>query len=171
MLQTGKSLCGQGSACGALLSGCAHSPNHSGFGFNQGGAAFAEPIAFSTTQGEIDALTDWSWNGTGLQYYSGGAVYGKTVRVSKEQAQKPAVLSLGDVCATAEVRINGKSAGVLVCQPWELGVTGLLTEGENRIEVEVYSTLANHYRSIPTHYHGPTYKSGLIGPVELRFGK
>lgn len=137
----------------------------------QGGAAFAEPIIFSTTQGEIDALTDWSWNGTGLQYYSGGALYGKTVRVSKEQAQKPAVLSLGDVCATAEVRINGKSAGVLVCQPWELDVTGLLTEGENRIEVEVYSTLANHYRSIPTHYHGPTYKSGLIGPVELRFGR
>ncbi|MBQ6107203.1 MAG: hypothetical protein IJK97_03255, partial [Thermoguttaceae bacterium] len=137
----------------------------------QGGAAFAEPILFSTTQGEIDALTDWSWNGTGLQYYSGGAVYGKTVHVSKDQAQRPAVLSLGDVCATAEVRINGKSAGVLVCQPWELDVTGLLTEGENRIEVEVYSTLANHFRSIPTHYHGPTYKSGLIGPVELRFGK
>ena len=137
----------------------------------QGGAAFAEPILFSTTQGEIDALTDWSWDGTGLQYYSGGAVYGKTVRVSKDQTQKPAVLSLGDVCATAEVRINGKSAGVLVCQPWELEVTGLLTEGENRIEVEVYSTLANHYRSIPTHYHGPTYKSGLIGPVELRFTK
>ncbi len=137
----------------------------------QGGAAFAEPIIFSTKQGEIDALTDWSWNGTGLNYYSGGAVYGKTITVTKEQAQKRTVLSLGDVCATAEVRINGKSVGVLVCQPWELDVTGFLTEGENRIEIEVYSTLANHYRSIPTNYHGPTYKSGLIGPVELRIEK
>ncbi len=135
----------------------------------QGGAAFAEPIIFSTKQGEIEALTDWSWNGTGLNYYSGGAVYGKTITVTKEQTQKRTVLSLGDVCATAEVRINGKSVGVLVCQPWELDVTGFLTEGENRIEIEVYNTLANHYRSIPTNYHGPTYKSGLIGPVELRF--
>ncbi len=137
----------------------------------QGGDAFAEPVAFSTKPGEIDALVDWSEDGTGLQYYSGGAVYGKTITVTKEQAQKKAVLSLGDLSATAEVRINGKSAGVLVCQPWELDVTGFLTEGENRIEIEVYSTLANHYRSIPTHYHGPTYKSGLIGPVELRFEK
>ena len=135
----------------------------------QGGAAFAEPIIFSTKQGEIDALTDWSWNGTGLNYYSGGAVYGKTITVTTEKAQTKAVMSLGDVCATAEVRINGKSVGVLVCQPWELDVTGFLTEGENRIEIEVYNTLANHYRSIPTNYHGPTYKSGLIGPVELRF--
>ncbi|MBR5711050.1 MAG: hypothetical protein IKX40_09855 [Thermoguttaceae bacterium] len=135
----------------------------------QGGDAFAEPVAFSTKPGEIDALVDWSEDGTGLQYYSGGAVYEKTITVTKEQAQKKAVLSLGDLCATAEVRINGKSAGVLVCQPWELDVIGFLTEGENRIEIEVYSTLANHYRSIPTNYHGPTYKSGLIGPVELRF--
>ena len=137
----------------------------------QGGDAFAEPVVFSTKPGEIDALVDWSEDGTGLQYYSGGAVYGKTITVTKEQAQKKAVLSLGDLCATAEVRINGKSVGVLVCQPWELDVTGFLTEGENRIEIEVYSTLANHYRSIPTNYHGPTYKSGLIGPVELRFEK
>ncbi|MBR5160920.1 MAG: hypothetical protein IKW80_04785, partial [Thermoguttaceae bacterium] len=135
----------------------------------QGGDAFAEPVVFSTKPGEIDALVDWSEDGTGLQYYSGGAVYGKTITVTNDQAQKKAVLSLGDLCATAEVRINGKSAGVLVCQPWELDVTGFLTEGENRIEIEVYSTLANHYRSIPTNYHGPTYKSGLIGPVELRF--
>ena len=137
----------------------------------QGGDAFSEPVAFSTKPGEIDELVDWSEDGTGLQYYSGGAVYGKTIAVTKDQAQKKAVLLLGDLCATAEVRINGKSVGVLVCQPWELDVTGFLTEGENRIEIEVYSTLANHYRSIPTNYHGPTYKSGLIGPVELRFEK
>lgn len=137
----------------------------------EGGAAFAEPVLFSTKDGEIDTLCDWSSEGTGLQYYSGGAVYGKTVTVTKEQSQGKAVLSLGDLCATAEVRVNGKSAGVLVCQPWEIDLTGFLTEGENRIEVEIYSTLANHYRSIPTNYHGPTYKSGLIGPVELRFEK
>ncbi len=136
-----------------------------------GGAAFAEPIMFSTKQGVLDKLADWSEAGMGLDYYSGGAVYGKTITITKEQAQKKVVLSLGDLCATAEVRINGKSAGVLVCQPWELDISGLLKEGENQIEVEVYSTLANHYRSIPTNYHGPTYKSGLIGPVELRFEK
>jgi gluconolactonase len=39
--------------------------------------------------------------------------------------------------------------------------------GENRIEVLVFNTLANHYLTIPTRYRGePT--SGLLGPVTLR---
>jgi len=38
--------------------------------------------------------------------------------------------------------------------------------GENRIEILVYNTLANHYLTIPTRYRG-SLRSGLIGPVRL----
>jgi hypothetical protein len=38
--------------------------------------------------------------------------------------------------------------------------------GQNRIEVLVYNTLANHYQTIPTRYRGSAL-SGLLGPVSL----
>jgi hypothetical protein len=38
--------------------------------------------------------------------------------------------------------------------------------GENRIEVLVFNTLANHYLTIPTRYRGEL-TSGLLGPVTL----
>lgn len=38
--------------------------------------------------------------------------------------------------------------------------------GENRLEILVYNTLANHYVTIPTQYRGST-RSGLLGPVTV----
>lgn len=76
------------------------------------------------------------------------------------------MLRLGDVVATCEVTVNGHSAGVLISPPYELDITSLVREGENEIEVLVYSTLSNHYQTIPTPYRGePT--AGLIGPVSF----
>lgn len=42
----------------------------------------------------------------------------------------------------------------------------MVKPGENRIEVLVYSTLANHFVTIPTRYQGDL-TSGLSGPVTL----
>ena len=39
--------------------------------------------------------------------------------------------------------------------------------GENKIEILVYNTLANHYLTIPTKYRGSSFESGLLGPVNL----
>ena len=131
----------------------------------QSGALFPEPIILETAQGEIESLGDWSQSG--LDCYSGGAIYGKTFSITPQQAQTRRMeLNLGDVCATAEVRINGQAAGVMVASPWKMDITGLLKEGENRIEIEVYNTLSNHYQTIPTNYRGSN-KSGLIGPVTI----
>jgi hypothetical protein len=47
-----------------------------------------------------------------------------------------------------------------------LDITRLVNPGENRIEVLVCNTLANHYTTIPTRYRGSTV-SGLLGPVTL----
>ena len=85
-----------------------------------------------------------------------------------EQVRRRVVLNLGAVVATAEVRVNGRSAGIRVAPPWTLDIFEFVQAGENRLEILVYNTLANHYRTIPTRYRGnPT--SGLLGPVRLEF--
>jgi hypothetical protein len=43
----------------------------------------------------------------------------------------------------AEVKVNGKSAGVIGWQPYEADIGGLARPGENRIEVLVHGTLRN----------------------------
>ena len=69
--------------------------------------------------------------------------------------------------ATAEVRVNGQLAGIRVAPPWRVDISKQVRAGENRIEVLVFNTLANHYLTIPTRYRGST-KSGLLGPVRLK---
>ncbi len=75
-------------------------------------------------------------------------------------------LDLGRVIATAEVHLNGSKVGVRVAPPWRFDVTGLLKPGDNRLDVLVYSTLANHYQTIPSLYRGNP-EAGLFGPVRL----
>jgi hypothetical protein len=70
------------------------------------------------------------------------------------------------VVASAEVHVNGKLAGVKLAPPWTVNISNFVKPGDNRIEVLVYNTLANHYQTIPTRYRGSPV-SGLIGPVAL----
>ena len=126
-----------------------------------GGAAFDEPIQLDCGVGEI-ALGDWSRH-EGLACYSGGAWYRKTVKLP---AAKRVTLDLGDLVSSAEVRVNGQSAGIRVAPPWAFEITPFARPGDNRIEVQVRSTLANHYLTIPTQYRGSTV-AGLLGPVRI----
>lgn len=135
----------------------------------EGGACFAEPIRLETGEGEIPGLGDWSQDETTMAFYSGGAVYSRSFTLTREEVErKKAILSLGTVCATAEIRINGKKVRTLVAAPWEIDVADCLREGENTLEIEVFNTLSNHYHSLPNRYRG-NRTSGLIGPVELRW--
>ncbi len=128
------------------------------------GAALPEPIALDCDPGLI-AAGDWSQI-DGLRSYSGGIWYRTTVTLTPAQVRKASILNLGQVSSSAEVRVNGRSAGVRVASPWVFDVAELLKAGENRIEILVYNTLANHYTTIPTRYRGNTL-SGLMGPVRL----
>ena len=76
------------------------------------------------------------------------------------------MLQLGGVAATAEVHVNGKLAGIKIAPPWTVDISKFIKSGENRIEILVYNTLANHYGTIPSSYRGLPI-SGLIGPVRL----
>jgi len=129
------------------------------------GAAIPEPIQLDCAAGRI-ALGDWSQI-DGLLSYSGGAWYRKTLIIDPA---KQVVLDLGNVVASAEVRVNGQPAGVRVAPPWRFDITTLVKPGANRIEVLVCNTLANHYTTVPTRYRGNT-TSGLLGPVTLQLTK
>ena len=129
-----------------------------------GGAAFSDYIKLDCGPGKI-ALGDWSKTGV-LETYSGGAWYRRTVVLTTEQARGGITLDLGKVVATAEVRVNGKPAGIRVAPPWRVNISPHVKAGDNRIEVLVYNTLANHYLTIPTNYRGDS-ASGLLGPVTL----
>jgi hypothetical protein len=129
-----------------------------------GGSTLPEPIRLECGLGEM-AAGDWSKAGT-LECYSGGAWYRRMVLLTAQQARGRTLLDLGDVVATAEVHINGRVAGIRVAPPWTVDISAYVQVGENRIEILVYNTLANHYLTIPTRYRG-SLRSGLIGPVRL----
>lgn len=131
-----------------------------------GGAALPEAIVLDCGPGRR-ALGDWS-EGSVLENYSGGAWYRREVRLDRSWTTGRVRLDLGRVIATAEVRVNGRTAGVRVAPPWVVDVSGLVQEGTNQLSILVYNTLANHYLTVPTRYRGHL-ESGLIGPVRLEF--
>jgi len=131
-----------------------------------GGSTLPDPVQLDCGIGMI-ALGDWS-RGSALECYSGGVWYRKKVTLSPPQVGSRVMLDLGSVVASAEVRVNGQSAGVRVAPPWKCDITEFVRAGENRLEISVYNTLTNHYRTVPTRYRGNS-QSGLIGPVRLDF--
>jgi hypothetical protein len=135
-----------------------------------GGAAFTEPIRLTCGSGKL-AAGNWAFAADGLMFYSGGAVYAKTVTLSKEQAACGAVLDLGRVGVCCGVSVNGAPETVLCCPPWRVPLDGRVTAGVNTIRVTVYNTLNNHYQTIPTRYRTSLSNapSGLIGPVKIDF--
>ena len=130
----------------------------------QGTGIIKEPVQLKTTQG-LMSTGDWSEKGA-LHHYSGGMYYRTTYDLPENSTNKRFMLDLGEVVATCEVKINGKPAGILISPPYQADITPYLKEGKNDIEVLVYSTLSNHYQTIPTPYRGIP-KAGLIGPVRL----
>ncbi len=117
----------------------------------------------------IIGLGDWS-KIEGLKAYSGGAYYRKTITVAAEALKNKIELDLGDLVSSAELFINGKSAGIKVSPPWKFDISNFAKTGENKIEVLLYNTVANNYTTVPTMYRG-LITSGLLGPVRLNILK
>jgi hypothetical protein len=129
----------------------------------EGGAAFAAPIRFEVGIGRIE---QGDWETVGLAEYSGGVRYRTRVDLT---AGCRTVLDLGRVRGTAEVSVNGRSAGVRVCSPYRFDLTDAVREGANDLEVLVFGTLAPYLDAVsPTHFVFPGQRaSGLFGPVRL----
>ena len=129
----------------------------------QGAAVIPVPVKFSCGVGKL-VSANWAEQGS-LRYYSGGMFYRKTFELNTKQNDRIEI-DLGNVIATCEVKVNDKSVGILMNPPYKLDLTEFVEQGNNKLEVLVYSTLSNHYQTIPSTYMG-TPDAGLIGPVKI----
>jgi len=133
------------------------------------GAAFADPVQFTCEEGE---MPPGDWCAYGLDFYSGIAVYSRTVYLDRRHVEGNILLDLGTVATVGEVFVNGSSAGVGMAQPFVFDITRFVHEGENLLEVRVANTLANHMSSYPTRFIPPGQTiSGLLGPARLHFAR
>ena len=131
-------------------------------------AFFTAPIKLDCKGGKLPTgnWTDWG----ALKFYSGGINYTQNINLHKPESSEKIFLDLGKVNATCEVKINGKVVDILMQSPYRLDISDYVLEENNRIEVLVYSTLSNHYQSIPSAYRGEPI-SGLLGPVKISIHK
>lgn len=126
----------------------------------RGGGVLAAPVRFAVGTGSLE-LGDW--RAQGLAGYSGGLRYRRRL---EEVPAGRLQLDLGVVRGTAELLIDGESAGVRVCSPYRFEFTAA---PGSIMEIVVMNTLGPHLDAIsPTHYvfDGQT-RSGLFGPVTL----
>ena len=119
----------------------------------------------------------------GVRYFSGTIIYAQSFEW--ECPVPPGVrLGLGDVCATAEVFLNGKACGVAWTRPCQVDISKALQPGKNAVEIRVANTWANRLigdlkrpeelRKTWTTYAGydadadvAKFPSGLMGPVTV----
>ena len=111
------------------------------------------------------------WQDVGLVNHSGGVRYRRRLDPGPV-GDVPLTLDLGAVRGTAEVLIDGESAGVRVCSPYRFDLSGRLGAHEVTLEVLVLNTLGPHLDAVsPTPYVFPGQRaSGLLGPVRLLVG-
>jgi hypothetical protein len=94
--------------------------------------------------GEVvfETLTDWTAHADPrIRYYSGTAVYKKTIEV--DPAGDRILLDVGNPGFVARVLVNGQQAGIVWCSPWSLDITPFLRRGENTLEIHVANSLMN----------------------------
>lgn len=128
----------------------------------------------------------------GVKYFSGTAVYTTTftAQASWFRGERKLDLDLGNVKDVAEVRLNGKSLGVLWKPPYRVEVGAALRPGRNTLEVRVTNEWTNRIagdRKLPAEqrvlpgdkdippmalrgpFAGPSepLPCGLLGPVQV----
>ena len=107
------------------------------------------------------------------KHFMGTATYTASVHL---EGPLPHYLNLGKVGYIAEVKINGKAAGLHWYGNAVMDVKGLLQQGENRIEVKVTTLMSNYLQTLEDNFvvqryiirrKTPMVPAGLIGPVTL----
>jgi hypothetical protein len=95
------------------------------------------------------------WAKIGLPNYIGTLTYKSSFELPQGYTAQQLFLKFENIGTAAEVKINGKRAGVMLWRPYSLDISGLAVEGENSIEVTVANTAANLL--------GKPVDSGIIG--------
>lgn len=140
----------------------------------------AQPVVF-------EKLSDWAKHPEeGIRHYSGKAVYRTTFELPAHGNGGRMFLETGRIQGMAEVRVNGKPAGVVWCDPWRIEITGVLRGGRNDLELIVANLWPNRMigdAALPQdkRFTWSTYQpfpkdqalleSGLLGPVRVMVEK
>ncbi|MBA7588597.1 hypothetical protein ES708_30660 [subsurface metagenome] len=107
-----------------------------------------------------------SWKEMGLPFYSQKVAYTQYFSVNRQENSSYRVRLKNWNGSISEVWVNGKSAGVIAWQPYELDVTTLLEDGENEIVVKITGSLKNtfgfFYNNNDNWIHGPLWFSNGI---------
>ena len=132
-----------------------------------GGGVFYGPVRYP--EWAEGSLKLGEWLDQGLAAYSGAIRYRTSFDVSSLPASGRLILDLGRVRGTAEVSVNGASAGVRVWSPYRFDITEAVRPGRNDVEILVCNTLGPYLRAVsPTPYVLPGQeRSGVYGPVRL----
>jgi hypothetical protein len=89
------------------------------------------------------ALPALPWSQVGLPNYIGTLTYRCSFQIPVQYMTQQLFIKFGEIGSAAEVKINGKHAGMLLWRPYRLDITNLVAHGENTIEVTVANTAAN----------------------------
>jgi hypothetical protein len=92
--------------------------------------------------GPTENLTTGSWLAQGRPFFSDAVTYKRTFEIS--DPARPFKIKLGKWNGmVAAVTVNGREAGIIFNNPWELDVTGLISPGANVVEVKIIGSLKN----------------------------
>jgi hypothetical protein len=127
-----------------------------------------------------------SWNAQGLGWYSGRALYTKTVEIPATYLNQETrlMLDLGEVDYFAEIWVNGELVKFFPWAPFEADITGFARPGKNEISIVVANLSANEAswnilddnisnKEARWWHHGSLMRekekliSGLLGPVSI----
>ncbi len=95
---------------------------------------------------KFNELEDWTLKkDDGIKCYSGIATYTNSfdLPINAKAGQHTMYLDLGDVENMARVKLNGKDLGVLWTAPWQVDISGIVQEKNNKLEIEVANLWAN----------------------------
>ena len=107
-------------------------------------------VSFDTRMGGpespvvFERLNDWTKHADQrIKYFSGTAIAKSVFNIKKKGKRQQYLLNIPLLNTTAEVFINGCSAGTLWCSPYQLDITSLVHKGENQIELRLCNSLWN----------------------------
>jgi hypothetical protein len=101
--------------------------------------AWGGPVTVS-----FETLEDWTTRKEeGIKYYSGTAIYKKSINIPDNIGGRRLYLDLGTVKHIAEVTLNGENLGVVWTAPWRIDITRAAHPGGNLLEIAVTNVWAN----------------------------
>jgi hypothetical protein len=134
----------------------------------------------------FDRLISWTERPEpGIKFYSGTAAYTTTFNLPDAVIRNPQAvlfLDLGNLREISEVKVNGKSCGIVWSPPFRVEITGMVKPWGNKLEVEVVNFWPNRIigdaalpleqRRTRTNIRKLTadtklMPSGLLGPVQI----